>query len=140
MNKYIKINAKNEIIDVFFEKQKNKKDGTEIFLENTEIKKHKINDKSISNQYGVPIFIWNGSSAMEKTQEEIDNDVDFLVDYKKKKKGELIAKIKDSLFETSRSLDEIRVKWAEFKASASSLTTKQEIDDACSSAVTWLNI
>ena len=77
---------------------------------------------------------------MEKTQEEIDNDVDFLVDYKKKKKGELIAKIKDSLFETSRSLDEIRVKWAEFKASASSLTTKQEIDDACSSAVTWLNI
>ena len=72
MNKYIKINQNNEIIDVFFEYQKNKFDGTEILLETTDKIKHKINGKSISNEYGLFIFQYNNGSIVEKNQTEID--------------------------------------------------------------------
>lgn len=138
MKKYIKINDKNEIVDVLFDYQKRKFDGTEIFYEDTEIKKHKINDKSISSEYGVYIFTWNGSSAVEKTQSEIDNDADFIVKYRKMEKRELIAYIKDKFFESTKSLEEIRIRWATFKTNASSFTTKQEIDDAVDNAKAWL--
>ena len=75
MKKYIELNNKNEIIDVFFDYQSSKiASTTKIFLEDTDIKKHKINGKSISNTDGVFLFKYIDNSIIEKTMEEIDAD------------------------------------------------------------------
>jgi hypothetical protein len=74
MKKYIKIDENDLIIDVFFEYQQSKFDGGEIHLEDTEIIKHKINDKSISNEYGAFIFKWENNKVIERTKTQIDND------------------------------------------------------------------
>ena len=72
MDKYIKINQNNDIIDVFFNHQKSKFDGTEILLETTDKIEHKINGKSISNEYGVFIFQYINESIINKKQSDID--------------------------------------------------------------------
>jgi len=139
MNKYIKVNASNEITDVFFEWQKNKFDGTEILLEDTTIIRHSVNNKSISNDYGVYIFTWDGTMATEKTQTEIDDNPDFITDYKKQKKDQLFAYIASNLYDINRTLDQIRTQWTSFKTNAASWTTKQDVDDAYDQAIVWLH-
>lgn len=141
MKAYIKINNNDEIIDLFFEHQKIKFDGTEIFY-SSDLVKLKINGKSISSEYGVPIFIWDEENAMEKTQTEIDNDPDFVQRYKVMKKAELNKYIGDNLLNViipgTRSLNDIVAQWNTFKTNSSSWTTKQDVDNAFETAINWL--
>ena len=68
--KYIKLNNDNRIIDVFYPRQTTKFDGTEIFLDETEKIDHKINGKSISDEYGNFIFEYD-----VKKQKITENDI-----------------------------------------------------------------
>ena len=83
MKKYIKINTNNEIIDVFFKHQVNKFDGSEIFLEEVETLQHKINGKSISDEFGNPIFKYENEEIIEY------ENIDFLKNLKNKKKSKV---------------------------------------------------
>ncbi len=94
-NQYIKLDENNNIIDLFWEHQKNKFDGSEIFFEEVDDnEKLKINGKSISNEYGAPIFQYDDGCVYERTQSEIDNDyktLDALVLKAEKELGETDA-------------------------------------------------
>lgn len=141
MNKYIKINDNNEITDVFFEYQQNKFDGSEILIGDAAIK-HKINNNSIANEYGVLVYIWNGTSATKKTAAAINNDADFLIRYKLMKKDELERYIGSNLLtvvKTDRTLQDIIIQWDAFKSGASSWNTKAAVDTAFNNAISWLN-
>lgn len=134
MNKYIKINTNNEIIDVFFECQ-DKFDGTEILIGDLP-KTHKINDKSISDEYGTFIFTWSGSEAIEKDAAEVEQA--SLGKYKAQKRDALFTLIMGSLLSTSRTLQELQDQWPAFAAAAIAAETKQEIDTLFNNAVNWL--
>jgi tRNA nucleotidyltransferase (CCA-adding enzyme) len=133
MNKYIKVDGSNLIIDVFFTFQKSKFDETEIFLEDTEIIKHKINNKSISDEYGNYIFEYVSGVITEVA-------TDLVAGYKKKKKEELESIFKNNWLDTTRTMAEIKTKWATFKTNASSWTTIAEVDTAFDAAITWLGL
>jgi tRNA nucleotidyltransferase (CCA-adding enzyme) len=133
MNKYIKVDGSNLIIDVFFTFQKSKFDGTEIFLEDTEIIKHKINNKSISDEYGNYIFEYVSGVITEVA-------TDLVAGYKKKKKEELESIFKNNWLDTTRTMAEIKTKWATLKSNASSWTTIEDIDIAYDSAIAWLGL
>jgi len=142
MNKYIEINENNEIIDVFFDWQKEKmQSSTKILLEeDTTETKHKINGKSISEEFGCFIFLYNNGTITEKTQSEIETSAEYIIRYKKIKRDELKAYIEsDSITDgITKTIPEIKIKWQQFKTNSSNWTTKQEIDDAFNEAVTWL--
>jgi hypothetical protein len=142
MNKYIKINEDNEIIECFYEYQKNMFDGTEILLGDFP-KKSSLNGKGIFDQWGYPIFIWDGNNIIEKTQNEIDSNPKFIQWYKQKKKVELNKYIGNNLLDIIkpgiRELSDIIVYWNNFKTNSSSWITKQQVDNAFDTAINWLN-
>jgi len=144
MRKYIKVNGNDRIVDVFFEYQKAKIDGSEIFLEDTDYICHRINDKSISDENGNFIFVWNGTAVVEKTQTEIDDyfNNNLLTDYKIKKRDQLGKNIGDNLLKYikpgTRSIEDIVTQYNQFVTNSSSWTTKQDVDDAFNTAITWL--
>jgi hypothetical protein len=140
MNKYIKINENDEIIDVFFEYQTKKIDGNEIFLEDTQDIRHKLNEKSISNEYGIYIFKWTNESIVEKTQIEIENDVNFIIWYRQYLKTKLNEVIGKNLLDINRSLEDIKNQWESFKITCIPLETKAELDTAYNNAISWLGL
>jgi len=77
-NQYIKIDIDNNIIDLFEERQNKKFDGTEIFFKEVEDNaKLKINDMSISNSQGAPLFHYDSTTGVvtERTTTDIDSDL-----------------------------------------------------------------
>ena len=79
MKRYIKINERNEIIDLFFEVWKNRFDGTEILLDETSDMSPYINGKCISTEDGLPLFKYVNGTIVEittyiKTQAQLDSD------------------------------------------------------------------
>jgi len=74
MKRYIKVNAKNEIIDLFFEVWKDRFDGTEIYLDDKDFPDAKINGKYISNDYGASIFEYKNKKVSRRKQSDIDKD------------------------------------------------------------------
>jgi hypothetical protein len=97
MEKYIKINQKNEIIDLFYDHQKIKFDGTEIQLKDEPKPTFKINGKSISNEHGVFIFTWDGSKVVEKKKAEIDADPKTIEALEEERKKPLMLDNKEIL-------------------------------------------
>jgi len=138
MKRYIKKNAENLIIDLFFEWQKNKFDGAEIEISDGD--KLKIDGKSISNEFGTPIFEMIGDTPTERSQLDIDNDPDFIKRYKQHLKSKLKSIIDNEIIEVSRTLAEIRTKWNDFKTTAASETTKSGLDTLYNNAITWLGL
>lgn len=139
MDQYIIVDNNNNIIDTFFTYQKDKIKIPAKILYQSDVSeiKHKINGKSISNEYGAYIFRWTGSVAVERSATEIE--ADFIQDYKKQKKEQLFQYIRDNLYDINRTLDQIRTQWASFKTNASSWTTVQQVDDAYDQAIVWLH-
>ena len=85
MKRYIKIDSNHRIVDIFGEHLKSKFDGTEIYLdESNSFADVWINGKCISNEYGMPLFIYTNGIITE-----IDNAVDILQKKKKEKKDEI---------------------------------------------------
>lgn len=56
MKRYIKINSKNEIIDIFHEHVKSSFDGTEILLDEVEKQSVHLMGKCITDEWGFPFF------------------------------------------------------------------------------------
>jgi hypothetical protein len=139
MNRYIKTNVSNEIIDHFFEYQKSKFDGTEIFIEDTQTINHRINGKSISNEYGIWRFTWDGMSISEKSQATIDSET--LTIYKQIKQAEIQHIIINRWpLDIDRRSDAIFTQWAAIKADSVNWTTLAEVDTAFNNAMTWLGL
>ena len=141
MKRYIKINSNNEIIDLFNWFYRGQFDGSEIELDDTTPFLLTINGKTVLNEFGFPVFIWNGTSAVEKSQSEIDSDPDFIIFYKKLKKDELQVYIGTHILDIleNHAWAEIVTQWGNFKQNASSWTTKSQIDTAFNNAINWLN-
>ena len=75
MKRYIKVNGKKEIIDLFFECWKDRLDGTEIYFDDKDFPDGTIDGKYISNDIGVPIFFYDKGKITEKKQTDIDKDL-----------------------------------------------------------------
>jgi hypothetical protein len=56
MKRYIKVNAKNEIIDIFHENNIERFDGSEIFFDNVIAQDVHINGTCISDEFGFPLY------------------------------------------------------------------------------------
>ena len=140
MKKYIKLDG-TDIIDVYFEYQKEKFNPSDIMLEETEIIEHKLRVKSsdpwksISDEYGNPIFRWISNAVQSQ-----NTDAKFLIKYKKQKVAQLKEVIKENLFEVTRTLDQIRTQFGNVKTSSTSWTTVAEVDTAYNQFITWLGI
>jgi hypothetical protein len=94
IKRYIKKDSNESIIDLFCEHQKSKFDGTEIEFDEVDKINHKINDKSISNEYGAPVFKWTGSKAVARTKAKIDQDQKTINGIKKDENRIVERKIK----------------------------------------------
>ena len=142
MKKYIKVNNNHEIVDVFFDYQKSKFDGTEIFLEDVSLKEHKINGESISNYCGVFKFTWFGQFVFAKTPVEMGGSVVEVNKYKRQKRDELFEIINGSLFKVllTRDLDEIKTQWDALVATSANWKTLSEVDTAFHNALSWLGL
>ena len=140
MNKYIKINLSNEVIDVFFEYQKNKFDGTEILLGNVKPPyKHKINNKSISDEFGNFIFTWDGIQIFEKSQTEID--ATGFNDYKKFKIKELKNIILNNWpLEINKTSAQLKTFWDDFNVVSETWENKTDADSDYEDALVWLGL
>ena len=146
MKKYIKINSKKEVIDVFFDYQKNKFDGSEIFYKETDLLKHKINNKNISDKNGYFIFKYISGEIIEISSETIEESVEFIEKYQEEKKEELKSFLMDNLLtlikpnrEPARTFEDIVLKWNEFLHAITSCNKKKDIDVLYATVVTWLN-
>lgn len=138
MERLIKVDGHNRIIDLFFRWQKEKYATYDYYLDDHAYEGLKINGKSISDEYGNPIFIYIGDRAQEIPIETRESDPDFIAKYKKIKKEELQNILKNEWLDVTRTQEEIKTRWQTFKQNASSWTTKDEIDTAFNQAVTWL--
>jgi len=141
MKKYIKVNVNGEICDVFFKYQKDKFDGTEILISDTD-KKHKLADyrtpdelKSISDEMGNYIFWYSNSNIIEVSTETL-----FVNKYKKQRYRDLKALIKDNLVFSDKSIDQIKNQIANLKSQHESWQTRSEVDTAFDTFIDWLNI
>jgi len=133
--RYIKTSVDNNIIDLFHEWQKSKFDGNEIYLDDNE--GFKINGKSISSEYGVPIFNWINSSVVDRTALDIDGDADAVARIKQKYLSLLPDKIVMSLLNGNRTLSELQTAWANFKSNASTWDTLTKVETAWNNALTY---
>lgn len=68
MKRYIKIAYNKLITDIFSEYQKEKFDGTEIFLDEVTEQSVWINGKVIFDEYGDPLFKWINNQTVETTE------------------------------------------------------------------------
>lgn len=141
MKRYIKINENNEITDLFNWFSRYQFDGTEIEFDDTIPFIYTINGETIKNEFGVLKFTWDGSSALLKSQSSIDNDPEFIIEYKKLKKEELQAYIGMHTLDilNNHTWTEIVTQWNNFKQNASGWTTKSQVDNAFNQAINWLN-
>ena len=142
MKRYIKAPS-GLIIIIFTWHNRPEFDGTEIEFDNNWPEQDLlINGKNILNEFGTPIFTWDGENAIERSQSEIDSDPEFIQRYKVMKKTELNNYIGDNLLDViipgTKSLDDIVAQWNIFKKNASSWTTKQDVDTAFETAIDWL--
>lgn len=138
MNKYIKINQNNEIIDVFFEHQKNKFDGSEILIGNVNPPyKRKINNKSISNDFGIYIFTWDGIQIFEKSQVEIDNET--LPIYISKKIDLIKILILNQWINSSKNIAQIKEQYDLLKSQSLTWTTVAQVDTEIDNFIEWLD-
>jgi hypothetical protein len=100
MKRYIGIDKNNIIIDLFFEDDKNKFDGTEILLDEVESKKDiKINGQYRSDDDGVSIFKYENGKIKLRSKLEIENDSEKIKAKEKKESEELEEKIQAKLRE-----------------------------------------
>lgn len=144
MDQYIKTDGSNNIIDTFFDFQKNKFDGTEILFESdvTPPFKQKINGKSISNEFGTFIFTWDGSDATEKTSTEIETEenINLLPEYKTQK----IAEGRNILYtqwpDSSKTVTALKNQYLIFKTNVQSATTIAEVDTELTDFITFIDI
>jgi len=142
MNKYIKTNSNNEIIDVFFPYQESKFDGTEIFLEDDPTMKHKINGKSISNEYAIWLFKYIENSVVEKIPSEIllEINLDYLPIYKQQKIDEMTDYILKKLLQWSKAITAIQAQYNNvFIVSVEGAASMAEVDIIYNDMITWLN-
>lgn len=139
MKRYIKVDNDNNIIAVFTWFQRWQFDGTEIELDDEGFSTQ-INGIEALTEWGFSKFIYAGGEAVEKTQTEIDSDVEFIEFYKQLKKDELQAYIGLHTLDIliNHTWSEIVTQWQAFKTNASSWTTKQDIDNAFDIAINWL--
>lgn len=141
MKRYIKTNNDNQIIKIFTWHTRPEFDGSEILYDdNWPEQGLLVNEKNILNEFETPVFTWDGSSATERTQDDIDSDSDFIVYYKQLKKDELQAYIGLNTLDIlpNHTWTEIVTQWESFKENASNWTTKQEIDTVFNNAISWL--
>ena len=153
MKRYIKVNAKNEIIDLFFEVWKDRFDGTEIYLDDKEFPDAKINGKYILNDYGASIFKYNSGTITEKTPAEIASDpvtIQYFIEYKRKVWKELFGLLKDNLFEIivnkreagdpDFDFDSIIPIAKNFRTNLIAVETKEEVDSMKQTAINWMDL
>ena len=149
MKRYIKVNTKNEIIDLFFEAWKDRFDGTEIYLDDKDFGDVTIDGKYISNDYGASIFEYNSGTITEKTPAEIASDPNF-IGYKRKVWKELFGLLKDNLFEIivnkreagdpDFDFDSIIPIAKNFRTNLMNVTTKEELDSKKQTAINWMDL
>jgi len=140
MNKYIKINGEPtpEVIDVFFEYQKNKFDGSEILLEDTTVIKHKLRVKgsdpwsSICDDYGHYLFGWVANKLVA-----LDKSGEYLQKYKKNALDEIKMWINLNWSDCTKTMAQIQARIQTEKSNASSLTTTADVDAVVEDFKTW---
>lgn len=144
MNKYIKINENNEIVDVFFTFQKNKFDGTEIIIEENVPSpyKHKINGKSISNEYGFWIFKFIESVVVEKTNSEIEIEVNtyYLPVYIEKRLLELRQLMYTRWVDSSKTGAANQAQYKIAKTNMAGSTSLSEVDTEYNNFELFMNL
>jgi len=146
MIKYIKVNAGNEVIDVFFARQKYKFDGSEIEIDDRApgLKLHNsssIDDDFhwISDAYGQPTFEYvAGFGGCYKLDDTVIL-ARFLVKYKQQRLQELKTYIRENWMDGTRTPDQIKTQLANAKSQASSWTTVAEVDNAYNTFITWID-
>ncbi len=142
MNKYIKIDGSNNIIDVFYEYQKGKFDGSEIFFEFDETLKHKINGKSISNEQGIFIFTWDGSVVVEKTPAEITAEIntDYLPVYIPEKLDEIRTLLYTRWPDSGKTIAALKAEYDNVKTASSGWTSISDVNTAYDNFVTFMDL
>lgn len=133
--RYIKTNSNNEIIDIFHDYQIQKFDETEIELDSNS--GYMINGKYISNEYGIYLFIYDGSIT-EKTESEIDSDSDAVARLKQYYLSLIPDKAVMSFLNGIHTWAELQTAWQNFKNNSSSWTTITEVNTAWDNAVNYL--
>jgi len=139
MKKWIKPGSNANIIDVFFDYQKSKFDGTEIFFEETDVKEHKINGKSISDKYGNFIFTYIDGVVKELAENEIYTG-SRLNEYKILRRDELRSAIKGNWLDVDKTMDQIKTAYTNFKADVILAETKEAVDTLFDTAYSWLGL
>lgn len=144
MEKYIKTNGLNEIIDVFFSYQKNKFDGTEILIEENVGApfKHKINNKYISNEYGIFIFKYISGSIVEKTPAEIEAEINtnYLPNYIVLKLDEIRTKLYMYWPDSSKTISALKAQYDVVKTASSGWSSISDVDTAYDNFITFMDL
>jgi hypothetical protein len=65
MKRYIKINSKKDIIDIFHEHVRSKIDGTEILFDEVEEQSVHLMGKCITDEWGFPLFRYEKGKVVE---------------------------------------------------------------------------
>ena len=73
-----------------------------------------------------------------RSQSEINNDAEYIVEYRKKKLAKLKTLIRENWIEVNHTADEIKAKFAEVKGAT--LNTITKIDNAYNAALTWMGL
>ena len=139
IEKFIKINNDNFIVDVFFENQKNKFDGTEISIGKFPTRDFKIFDKYISDEEGNFIYKFIDKNIIELTIDEIYTG-NILNKYKIKKRDELKTTILQEWPNVDKTMAQIKAQWNTFKTNVVAATTKTEVDAFFDNAYAWLGL
>ena len=99
MRRYLKINNKNYITDIFHEHQIEKFDGTEIFYDDVINQSVWINNKVIFNEMGNPIFKLISGTPVEQPENIL------YTQFKQKKLDDArLKEAKDYLLETDHKI------------------------------------
>ncbi len=95
MKRYIKINSKKEIVDIFHENVRDRFDGTEIFFDEVPQPDVHVNGKCIFCEFGFPNFYFK-SGVVSDVVEYADKRIEKTAEKEKQRiKTQLISTDKD---------------------------------------------
>lgn len=136
MKRYIRV-ENDKIVDLFFEYQKSKFDGTEILFDDLPEKILLINGKYISDGDGNFIFTY-----IDGTITEIDPYIDttILQAYKSGKLDYIYTSTWPCVLNGHQTLNDVVREYDTLKTNLTSASTKVDVDILCDAFITYLGM